>query len=168
MKEKTTFQTILYNFHANLWSFHIKVPADMAAPYIDKNRRIICQINELAPFSCALMPDGEGHFFINVNKERRKQLGIVVGDQVSVSIQKDTSKYGIPMPAVMAEILAQDPAADKYFHALTPGKQRSLLHLIGKPKREETRLNKAVIITEYLKTNKGKLDFKELQMAFKQ
>ena len=168
MSDKTTFQSTVFKFYENLWGFHIKVSADIAAPYLDKNRRILCQINEGEAFACALMPDGEGHFFINVNKERRKVLGIELGDTVEVIIQKDTSKYGMPMPPIMAELLAQDPAADKYFHALTPGKQRSLLHIIGKPKREETRLNKAVVITEYLKTNKGKLDFKELQIAFKQ
>lgn len=168
MQKKTTFQTTLYNVHENLWSFHIKVPAELAVPYIDKDRRIICQLNDIQPFACALMPDGDGHFFISVNKERRKQLDIAIGDEVTVIIQKDTSKYGMPMPEVMAELLAQDPVADKYFHALTAGKQRSLLHIIAKPKTEATRLKKAVVITEYLKTNKGQLDFQELQMAFKE
>ena len=64
--------------------------------------------------------------------------------------------------------MEQDEEADKYFHQLTPGKQRSLLHIIAKPKREETRLKKAVVITEYLKTNKGKLDFTALNLAFKE
>ena len=168
MSEKTTFQSNVSKFYGDLWGFHIKVTAETAAPYLGKDRRILCQINGGENFACALMPDGEGHFFINVNKERRKALGIQLGDTVEVVIQKDTSKYGMPMPPIMAELLAQDPEADKYFHALTPGKQRSLLHIIGKPKREETRLKKAVVITEYLKTNKGKLDFKELQIAFRQ
>ena len=72
------------------------------------------------------------------------------------------------MPEEMEVLLAQDEEADRYFHQLTPGKQRSLLHIIGKPKTEATRLKKAIVITEYLKTNRGKLDFKELNLAFKE
>ena len=168
MSKKTSFQTTISNFYGDLWGFHIKVTAKIAAPYLTKDRRVLCQLNEGESFACALMPDGKGAFFINVNKERRKTLGIELGDTIAVVIQKDTSKYGMPMPPIMAEILAQDPEADNYFHALTAGKQRSLLHIVGKPKREETRLKKALVITEYLKMNKGKLDFKELQIAFRQ
>ena len=114
------------------------------------------------------MPDGKGDYFININKERRKQLGLQLGDTVTATIENDESKYGMPMPEVMEVLLAQDEEANKYFHELTAGKQRSLLHIIGKPKTESTRLRKAIVITEYLKTNRGKLDFKELQIAFKE
>ena len=168
-KNKTTFQADLFNFYeSELWGYHIKVPAKLAAPFIEKNRRILLQVNDLAAYSCALMPDGNGHYFININKERRKQLGLQLGDTVTATIQNDESKYGMPMPEVMEILLLEDEEANKYFHQLTPGKQRSLLHIIGKPKTEATRLKKAIVITEYLKTNRGNLDFKELQFAFKE
>lgn len=166
--KKTTFQSTLYNFHDSLWHYHLKVPADIATPYITDNRRIFCQVGQLESFSCALMPDGKGNFFINLNKERRKQLGLKIGDTVEVTIHKDESKYGLPMPEEMEVLLEQDEEANHYFHTLTPGKQRTLLHMIGKPKTEATRLKKAIVITEYLKTNKGKLDYKELNIAFKE
>ena len=168
-KKTTTFQAELYNFYdSEIWYYHIKVPADIAQPYVEKDRRILCQIAPLPPFSCALMPDGQGNYFINLNKERRKQLDLQLGDTIEVTIEKDESKYGMPMPEEMEVLLAQDEEADRYFHQLTPGKQRSLLHIIGKPKTEATRLKKAIVITEYLKTNRGKLDFKELNLAFKE
>ena len=167
-KQTVTLQTTLAKFHSDLWYFHIKVSASIAAPFLDKDRRVLCALNGTAPFPCALMPDGEGNYFININKERRKKLRLEVGELVEATIQKDESKYGMPMPEVMGELLAQDPDADKYFHALTPGKQRSLLYLIAKPKTEATRLKKAIVITEFLKTNQGKLDFKELNVAFKE
>jgi len=53
------------------------------------------------------------------------------------------------------------------FHNLSAGKQRTLLHLIGKPKSEEIRINKAMVVNEYLKEVNGRLDFKELNQAFK-
>ena len=164
----STFQTALARFNSNLWSFHIKVSAEIAQPFIDKNRRVLCILESEPAFSCALMPDGEGHFFINMNKARRTKLGLSLGDVVKVTLQKDKSKYGMPMPPIMAELLAQDEEANNYFQKLTPGKQRSLLHMIAKPKTEATRLKKAIVITEYLKTNRGTLDFQELNLAFKE
>ncbi len=166
--KKSTFPSTLQNFHDNLWHYHLNVPSDIANLYITNNRRIFCQIGTLEPFACALMPDGQGDYFINLNKERRKQLGLTEGDSIDITIYKDESKYGMPMPEEMKVLLAQDEEANQYFHQLTPGKQRSLLHIIGKPKTEATRLKKAIVITEYLKTNKGKLDFKELNIAFKE
>jgi len=70
-KNKITFQGNLYNFNgSDLWSFHLKVPADIAAPFIDKDRRVLLQIGDLPAFACALMHDGKGDYFININKER--------------------------------------------------------------------------------------------------
>ena len=84
-----------------------------------------------------------------------------------VQLQKDNSKYGIHLPEEMEELLLIDEEGSAFFHQLTPGKQRSLLHIIGKPKSSAIRLKKAVVVLDYLKTNNGKLDFKMLNMAFK-
>ena len=71
------------------------------------------------------------------------------------------------MPEETSELMAIDEEGDKLFHALTQGKQRSLLYIIGKPKRSETRLQKAVVVLEHLKTWNGKLDFKQLNEDFR-
>ncbi len=61
-----------------------------------------------------------------------------------------------------------DPGVSKrIFHTLTLGKQRTLLHLIGKPKSGEVRLRKAIAVINYLKEVNGRLDFKELNLAIK-
>ena len=39
--------------------------------------------------------------------------------------------------------------------------------MIGKSKTSDTRLKKAIVISEYLKQVNGKIDFKQLQQAFK-
>ena len=90
-----------------------------------------------------------------------------VGSKVQVSLQPDESKYGMPMPEEMDELLKIDDEANQYFHALTKGKQRSLLYIIGKPKNSDTRLNKAIVVTEHLKRWNGKLDFAILNQEFK-
>jgi uncharacterized protein YdeI (YjbR/CyaY-like superfamily) len=71
------------------------------------------------------------------------------------------------MPEEMLELLQIDNDGNKIFPDLTPGKQRSLLFIIGKPKNSDTRLRKALITIDYLKSVNGKLDFKELHAFYK-
>lgn len=163
------FHTIIENFDSDLWSFHICIPDDVVQPFLQAGeRRVVCELNGTESFQCALMPKGDGQYFINVNKERRKKLGLQLGTKVSAIIWKDDSKYGLPMPEELGELLKIDEEGNQLFHALTPGKQRNLIHIAGSPKRSETRLNKALVIVDYLKFTGGKLDFKELNEAFKE
>ncbi|MBL4624584.1 MAG: DUF1905 domain-containing protein [Flavobacteriales bacterium] len=151
-----------------LWQYYFEVPQVIADELIANNhKRVFCTINNEIEFQCALMPKGEGKYFININKERRKQLLASQFTELNIELKPDESEYGLPMPEELQELLYQDPDGDKIFQALTKGKQRTLLHLIGKPKNIETRLKKALIVVEYLKTVNGKLDFKELNQAFK-
>lgn len=160
--------TSLEKFESNLWYFHFKVPRNVVSPLdLAKDRRIICTINEDISFHCALMPDGNDDYFINVNKEIRKKLKLEIGTKVELVLVKDESKYGMAMPQEFGELLEMEPETDQYFHKLTPGKQRALIHLVAKPKQSDTRIRKAVAISEYLKLKGGNLDFKELNQFFK-
>ena len=149
------------------WDFTIAVPQEIATKFIDSDRRVICSINDIISWHCALMPDGSGGFFIMINKENRKKLNAADQTELFISLEKDTSKYGMAVPDFFEELCYQDPEADAFFHKLTPGKQRSLLHVIGKPKSEEKQLEKALIIFDYLKKSNGELDFKALNEEFK-
>ncbi len=121
-----------------------------------KAKRVICSINGTEPFQCALMPWGE-IFYILVNKKRRIDLGLTVGDVVDVELEKDESKYGLPMPEEFREILDQDPDGDKLFHSLTAGKQRSILYQVAKPKDLDHRIHMGLVFVEHLKKNEGKI-----------
>lgn len=163
------FETLLEQFNSELWGFHIKVPAGIARKFTtDKNRRVLCTLNQQLTYPCALMPDGQGGFFITVNKENRKKLNLRLGDTLQAELKKDTSKYGMPVPEELGELLKQDDEGNQIFQSLLPGKQRNLLYLIGKYKHSDTRLTKAIIVINYLKSSGGKLDFKELNEAFRE
>ena len=124
-------------------------------------RRVVCSLNGVVSYQCGLMPK-DGEFFIVVNKKFRDRLGIVVGDLVRVELTKDESKYGLPMPDEMREVLDQDPEGDRLFHALTSGKQRTMLYYIAKWKDIDRRIHYALTVVEHLKRNDGKIIFKEL------
>jgi len=139
------------------WHF-LEVSKEIVAKFgfEGKSKRVVCSINGSDGFQCALMPSGD-IFYIIVNKKKRDALGIVAGDTVSVELVRDESKYGLPMPDELQEVLNQDPEGDRLFHALTAGKQRSLLYLIGKINDIDKRIHQALIVVDHLKENDGKI-----------
>jgi hypothetical protein len=112
------------------------------------------------------MPSG-GEFYIMVNKEVRTRLQIYSGNTVQVSLKLDDSKYGMAMPEELEEVLRQDPEGDELFHALTPGKQRSLMWQVSKGKDVDLRIHRALIIIQHLKDNEGLIDGDKLQNEMK-
>ncbi len=164
-----TFDSLLEKYENNLWNYHLKVPEGIIKGIKkEKMNRFMCSLNNGKHFHASLMPAGEGVYFIKINKELRQKHKIKLGDVVSVNIKKDESKYGIPLPEEMEELLSHDPEGDRFFHQLTPGKQRSLLYLVDKIKSKDKRIEKSFIILEHLKEQKGSLDFKILNQDFKE
>ncbi len=149
------------------WHF-VPVKAKIGEKFEKKNgsRRVVCTINGGESFQCALLPS-DGDFVIVVNKIKRDKLKIVDGDKINVELKVDETKYGLPMPEELQEVLDQDPAGDKLFHSLTPGKQRSILYFVGKVKDIDRRIHTALIFIEHLKQNDGKIIQDTLQAELK-
>ena len=131
-----------------------------------KSRRVLCSIKSAEAFPCALMPWGD-IFYIMVNKLRRAELGLNVGDRVNVILEKDESKYGMPMPEELDEVMKQDPDGSKLFHFLTAGKQRSMMYYIAKIKDIDNRIHTSLILMEHLKKNDGKVIYEILSEDLK-
>ena len=166
--ESIHFTALLDNFNSNLWGYHIPIPEPIAQIFLSQgDRRVVCRLNDAVEFQCALMPKGDGSYFININKKLRDKLGLKLGMQVQASLRKDDSEYGLPMPEELAELLQQDEDGNALFHALTPGKQRTLLYIVGSPKTSDTRLRRAIVVVEHLKSNGGKINFRRLNEDMK-
>jgi len=131
-----------------------------------KSKRVLCSINGAESFPAALMPWGE-IFYIMVNKQRRTELGLKVGDKATVVLEKDESKYGMPMPEELDEVLKQDPEGSKLFHSLTAGKQRSMMYYIGKIKDIDNRIHTSLVLLEHLRNNDGKVVYEVLREDLK-
>lgn len=170
MEEALHFNSILEASTNKLWGCHFGVPQAVALALIDANesRRVVCNLNAQLEYQCALLPRGDGTFLITVNKKTQTQLGLKPGSKVSVSLWKDESEYGLPMPPELAELLAQDDEGDQLFHALTPGKIRTLLYIVGQPKNSEVRLHRALAVVEHLKQHHGKIDYKQLNVSIRE
>jgi translation initiation factor IF-1 len=131
-----------------------------------KFKRVVCSINGGESFQCALLPSGK-LFYIVVNKKKRDSIGIVAGDTVKVELVKDESKYGLPMPEEFAEVLNQDADGDRMFHALSAGKQRSLIYLVSNVSNTDKRIHVALLVVEHLKENGGKVIGEQLYQETK-
>ncbi len=164
------FTAIVSLFESNLWSYHLPVPEPVAQHFIkdSTDRRVVCVLNGEEKIHAAIMPKKDAGHFLMLSKELRKKLGVDLGSEVHVKMEKDDSKYGMPMPDEMQEALYMDPEADQLFHQLTAGKQRSLIYIAAKPKSSNKRIEKAIVILEHLKTQGGKIDFKQLNIDFKE
>ncbi len=159
-------QSTLARFDSNVWDYHLHITKEQAKKFVEDNRRVICTINNTVKLHCALMPYPSGYFIL-MNQANVKKLNINEGDMVSIFIEKDTSAYGIPMPDSFLALLSQDDQGSEYFHKLTPGKQRSLIYIVGKVKNIDSQINKGLAILDHLTEAKGKLDFKNLNTKIK-
>jgi hypothetical protein len=166
-----TFTAFLSVFDDNSlsWEKHLPIPDAIFTEMLAKSpdKRVICTLNQTVSFHCAMMPKGHFHYIL-VNNETCKKLKLHVNDEVEVEIVKDDSKYGINISEELEEVLFSDPEGHFLFHQLTPGKQRSLIHIINKIKSSQTRIEKSFVILEHLKRQKGILDFKKLNDDFKE
>ncbi len=164
----SVFKSVLANFNTKLWGHHFIVPQEITEQYIiGDNRRVIIRINNSEEIRSALMPINKVESFILVNKEVRTKHSLIEGEEATIEIEKDHSKYGMDMPEELNILFDQELEAKQYFEALTPGKQRALIYLVTKVKNTNSRLNKALAIVHHLKEVNGKLDFKMLNETIK-
>ncbi len=162
------FKAILEKFDSNLWGQHVKVPEKISQKFLaEGSKRVVVKVNKELSFQGALMPSKKGYYFINFNKQNSKKLGLEIGQSMEIELSKDESKYGLPMPEEFQELLWQDEEGNDLFHALTPGRQRNLLHIIGSVKSPDIRIRKGLIALNHLKSNGGKLDNRKLNEDFK-
>lgn len=163
------FVTKLDNFKTRLWTFHIKVPKPIAMHYLEQgDKRVVATLNNRLTFQCAIMPAGDGVYFINLNKKIRDQLQIKEGRKISVELKKDSSEYGLPFPEELKELLDQDKEGNKLFHELTPGKQRNIIYVVSQVKSLDLRIHRSLVILDHLKRNNGKINFRELNQEIHQ
>lgn len=163
------FSSVLERSDNRLWGCHFRVPERTAKRFIDgDSRRVICKLNDAAEFPCGLLHRGPRMFLITVNKKLRESLGLTFGMEVDVQLRRDESAYGLPMPEEFAVLLQQDRKGNTLFHALSPGKQRTLLYIIGSVKSSDKRIARGLAVVTHLKSNGGTIDYRQLNALIKQ
>lgn len=142
--------------------WHIaRIPKSKVAHFAFKGnlRRVICTLNGSETLQCALFPS-DNDYFITLNKALRSRLQLEPGDPIELSITKDESKYGMPMPDEFAEVLRQDKEGKRLFDELSPGNQRLMLKLIVFVKDIDMRITRSLVGIELLKQSDGNFDYR--------
>lgn len=161
------FHAVLEKFVSDVFQYHVKVPEDIKEAFFQQDhKRVVANFNDKVKKHCAIMPGGSFHYLL-LNKQEVKKLQAQPGDNLAITLTPDASPLGMPMPEELEVILAQDPDAKAFFDALTPGKKRSLMHLVGKVKNVDSRISKALAIAHHLKEVEGELEYKQLNAAIK-
>jgi len=155
--ESILFETCLTSNHSFM------VPEKIIMSFLNKgHKRVIVKISfkrQEVNFHAALQKF-HGNYYINFNKQNQKKIGLFPSDYFKIQLFEDHSKYGVEMPEELEAVLQSDPKAFGIFESLTDGKKRSLIYYILKIKKPQTRIDKALVITENLKL--GIRDHKEL------
>lgn len=131
----------------------IPIAASVAAAFIaNGNRRVICTINNAHTVHVALMyRKAEDDYYIYVGKALLKKAGLSAGEAIKIQLATDDSEYQFEMPEELAEVLATDADAHRIFHALTPGRQRGLIHLVAMVKKMDKKIERALRIADKIK-----------------
>lgn len=167
MKRVKFQSSLILSGTATPWHF-LTVPRAKVAHFGFKGnlRRVVCTLNGVETFQCSLFPN-KGDYLITLNKKLRDKFGLEVGDTVTIELEKDGSKYGMPMPDEFAEVLRQDPEGERLFKELSPGNQRLMLKLIVFVKDVDKRIARALTGIELLKRSDGKFDYHAQHLAMK-
>lgn len=142
---------------------YLEIPKRIVDGFGTLKVRLLCTVNDSLTFQCGLMALGEGKAYISINANRMEELGVKAGDQVTVALEKDKSKYGMDMPEELEELLDQDDEGKRRFDRLTPGMQRYIIYYVAGVKSSQLRLDRAIMLIENLKRSvQGKETFRFL------
>ena len=101
-----------------------------------------------------------------LNKSQCHKL-LVRGEIINIELGKDRSEYGVPIGDELREVLDQNPDADKIFHALTRGRQRTLIYWTNNVKSTDIKIRRSLVMTDHLVHQNGNTDCKLLNVEMK-
>jgi antitoxin component of MazEF toxin-antitoxin module len=125
--------------------------------------RVVCVVNKAVTFQAGFVSLEKGDAYIILNAKRLKELGVKIGDVVSVELKEDKSEYGMEVPEELAELLKQDEEGMYRFKLLSKGKQRYIIYYVSGVKSSNLRLDRALkLITNLKKCPVGKEEFRDI------
>lgn len=129
----------------------------------DFNQRLIITLDSKVEWQAGVLALGEGSGLITVQQSRLKKLGKTLGDPVHVSLKKDESEFGVPIPEEITEYWSQVPESKDRFDALASGMKRYILNHIDTAKSKDKRVERThKLMSNLLLAPQGKETFRFL------
>lgn len=139
------------------------IPADTVQAIGGLKTRLLCCINQGEAFAAGFVAFGEGNAYLLLNKSKRLKYALEIGMEVNLQLRPHPDELGMPLPEVLAEILAQDEEAFRRYRGLAPGKQRYLAYDVAKLKSPDKQIERALHLMRNLKScTEGKESFEAL------
>ncbi len=150
--ETFVFKSTVCRMDGGMQPHVIPVPNDVSEKiWQSENRRLIVGINGYE-LRRALQGSREFGSHIVIGRNLLKEVGVKIGDTVSISIRPDPDPDSVEICDEFLIVLEQDSEANERWEGLTPGMQRSIAHHVNGAKREETRVKRSLDIAMKLKT----------------
>ena len=128
----------------------IVVPAEVLAALGGKSaKRVIVTIRGQV-LRLGLLPLEGGGRYLMLNKDVCAAVGIKLGDELEISIAPDPNPDHVDLPEELAEALAAWPEAETAFNNYSGAHRRAMARLVDEAKQRETRIRRAVTLTERL------------------
>jgi hypothetical protein len=80
-----------------------------------------------------------GENLIGFRKEVRRQLGVEIGDEIHVVVERDDAPRAVAIPPELQEALDANPEAKAAFDKLAPSHRKEHARSVADAKRPETR-----------------------------
>ena len=95
-----------------------------------------------------------GRFLVPLSSENRNAAGVAPGETAEVTIELDTGPREVTVPGDLAEALAGDPAAQRFFEGLAFTYRKEWVRWITEAKRAETRTARITKAVQALRAGK--------------
>lgn len=128
----------------------IVVPAEILEALGGKKaKRVIVSIRGHA-LRLGLLPLEGGGRYLMLNKDVCATVGIALGNELEVRIEPDPNPDHVDLPNELAEAFAAWPEAEVAFNNYSGAHRRAMARLVDEAKQRETRIRRAVTLTERL------------------
>jgi antitoxin component of MazEF toxin-antitoxin module len=101
-----------------------------------------------------LLPQEGGGRYLLIRKDLCQQLGLAIGQELTVQLAPDPNPDSVDLPDELAEALAAWPEAEAAFQAQNGAMRRAMARKVADAKRPETRARYAVELAERLARGK--------------
>jgi hypothetical protein len=145
------FKSKIYKLE-HLAGHYVDIPASVVKKTggIGK-QRLVCTIDGVMTWKCGLVAHKAGGAYILLNKKQMQMGKFNAGQAVNVSLEKDTSQYGMDVPPELKEVFKQDKIGKERFDKLVPGKRRYIIYYVNQVKSPDLRIERAVRLIGNLK-----------------
>jgi bifunctional DNA-binding transcriptional regulator/antitoxin component of YhaV-PrlF toxin-antitoxin module len=138
MAEKQIFEVVLEK-HENLEATRITIPFDVEKVFGTKRVPVKVSINSAEYRSTVMRMRGK--FMMVVPKLFREAAKIKAGDVIQVTMERDTGKRTVEVPADLAKALNQNDLTD-VFSKMSYTHQKEYVNAVNEAKRQETRIKR--------------------------